>query len=76
MAFGQILQFSGGNLGMYDAVREELGWDGEQGKPEGLIAHAAGPVDDGFCVVEWWTSESDWNSFFSSAFAARLREGR
>ena len=67
MAFGQILQFSGGNLGMYDAVNEELGWNGgEEGKPDGLLAHAAGPTDDGFCVIEWWTSEADWASFFSS----------
>jgi hypothetical protein len=28
-------------------------WDGKQGQPEGLVAHAAGSTDDGFCVIEW-----------------------
>jgi hypothetical protein len=66
MAIGQILQFSGGSIAKYDAVRQELGWDGEAGKPQGLLAHAAGAIDNGFCVVEWWSSEADWDSFFSS----------
>lgn len=66
MAIGQVLQFRGASIEKYDAVRDELGWNGEEGKPEGLIAHAAGSTDDGFCVIEWWTSEADWDSFFAS----------
>jgi hypothetical protein len=69
MAIGQILQFSGASIDKYDAVRAELGWDGEQGKPDGILAHAAGATDDGFCVVEWWESEAAWDTFF----ADRLR---
>ncbi len=65
MATGQTMQFSGTNIDKYDAVKRELGWDGETGKPEGLIAHAVGATDDGFCVIEWWASEDDWNTFFS-----------
>ena len=69
MAIGQILQFSGAGIDKYDAVRQELGWDGEDGKPEGLIAHSAGSTDDGFCVIEWWSSEADWDTFFSERLA-------
>ena len=69
MAIGQILQFSGATIGKYDAVRNELGWDSETNKPEGIIAHAAGSTDDGFCVIEWWESEAAWDTFF----ADRLR---
>jgi hypothetical protein len=69
MAIGQILQFSGASIDKYDAVRAELGWDGDTGKPEGILAHAAGSVDDGFCVIEWWDSEAAWDTFF----AERLR---
>jgi hypothetical protein len=65
MAIGQILQFSGANITKYDAVRHELGWDGEQGKPQGILAHAAGSTENGFCVIEWWNSEGDWDRFFS-----------
>ena len=65
MATGQSMQFSGTSIDKYDAVKKELGWNGDSGKPEGLIAHAVGATDDGFCVVEWWKSEDDWNQFFS-----------
>ena len=66
MAIGQILQFSGASIDKYDAVQKELGWDGEDGKPEGLLAHAAGSTDGGFCVIEWWNAEGDWDAFFGA----------
>ena len=47
MAIGQVLQFSGAGIDKYDAVRAELGWDGETNKPEGIIAHAAGSMETG-----------------------------
>ena len=65
MAIGQILQFSGAKIDKYDAVRAELGWKGDEGKPQGILAHAAGSTADGFCVVEWWSSEGDWDKFFA-----------
>ena len=66
MAIGQVLKFSGTGIDKYDAVQAELGWNGEQGKPSGLLAHAAGATDDGFCVIEWWDSDNSWDTFFSS----------
>ena len=63
MAIGQIMQFSGAGLDKYDAVRRELGWEGDKGKPEGIVAHAAGSTTDGFCVTEWWSSEGAWDKF-------------
>jgi len=69
MAIGQVLQFSGASIDKYDAVRKELGWTGDEGNPKGILAHSAGSTDDGFCVIEWWEAESDWDNFF----ADRLR---
>jgi hypothetical protein len=69
MAIGQVMQFSGASIDKYDAVRHELGWNGETGKPRGILAHASGSTDDGFCVIEWWNSEGEWDKFF----AERLR---
>ena len=69
MAIGQILRFSGAGIDKYDAVQAELGWKDGKGEPAGLIAHAAGSTDDGFCVIEWWESARDWEVFF----AQRLR---
>ena len=65
MAMGHSLQFSGAGVDKYDAVREELGWNAKNGEPEGLVAHAAGSTDDGFCVIEWWSSEGAWDTFFA-----------
>jgi hypothetical protein len=66
MAIGQILRFSGASIDKYDAVQNELGWkDDGTGAPDGLIAHAAGSTDDGFCVIDVWQSAADWDTFFS-----------
>jgi len=65
MAIGQIMQFSGAGLDKYDAVRAELGWVGEEGKPDGILGHAAGATDDGFCVIEWWESKAAWDTFLA-----------
>ncbi len=64
MAMGQVLKFAGVGLDKYDAVTKELGIDGDQGWPDGLVAHAVGATDDGFCVVELWDSREVWGAFF------------
>jgi hypothetical protein len=69
MPIGQMMQFHGTSIDKYDAVKQELGWDGDLNVPAGLVAHAAGKTDDGFCVIEWWNSQADWYTFF----ADRLR---
>jgi len=65
MAIGQVLQFSGAGIDKYDAVQAELGWKGDEGAPDGLIAHAAGATDDGFCVIDLWDSATAWDTFFA-----------
>ena len=32
---------------------------------KGILAHSAGSTDDGFCVIEWWSSEGEWDAFFA-----------
>lgn len=65
MAMGQTMQFLGASIDKYDEVQDALGWHDATGAPEGLLAHAAGKTADGFCVVEWWNAESDWDTFFA-----------
>jgi hypothetical protein len=43
-----------------------LGWDEDKGMPSGLLAHAVGKTDDGFCVIVWRNSEGDWDAFFAA----------
>jgi heme-degrading monooxygenase HmoA len=70
MAMGHVLMFSGGDISMYDAVREALGIHDNVGWPDVLIAHSAGAVPDGFVVAEWWESEDAWNDFFATRLQA------
>jgi hypothetical protein len=60
------LEFPGGSIALYDLVTSELGIEGEEGWPAGLIQHAAGATDGGFVVIETWDSEGAWNEFFAS----------
>jgi hypothetical protein len=40
--------------------------------PQGLLAHAAGPTDEGFRVVDVWASRSEWEQFRDRSPAATL----
>jgi hypothetical protein len=74
MAIGQVLQFSGVGIEKYDAVKSALGWDGNKNAPEGLQAHAAGPTEDGFCVIDVWDSEAAWDTFFADRLTPAFQE--
>jgi hypothetical protein len=47
----------------YEQVARRL----REGKPAGLILHAAGRTDEGFRIVEIWESESAWRVFAALA---------
>jgi hypothetical protein len=42
----------------YDAVARLFGR-----APQGLLVHVAGPTDEGFRIVDVWTSEAAWRAF-------------
>jgi hypothetical protein len=37
--------------------------------PPGLIVHVAGPTDEGFRIIDIWTSEQAWQDFQTRALA-------
>ena len=43
----------------YEQVAARL----REGRPAGLILHAAGKTDEGFRIVEIWESEAAWRFF-------------
>ncbi len=62
MAVGLIMQFSDVDAAKYDAMMKEAGhavW------PAGIISHAAGPTADGWCVVDVWSSQAQFDRFLS-----------
>ena len=66
MAIGLVMQFKG-VLGpdKYDAIMSELGLSAGGGNwPAGIISHVAGATADGWCVVDVWESQGQFDRFF------------
>lgn len=61
MAVGLRLKFNGGTQEQYDAAHAQMGIDAEP--PEGLIFHAAGPIDEGWGIIDFWESREHFDRF-------------
>lgn len=74
MAYGLVLVFEGVTEKDYWAVNDQLGIkkDSDEGYPEGLIAHAGGPTDTGWLVIEMWESKAAQETFMSTRLGAAL----
>jgi hypothetical protein len=74
MAYGLVLVFEGVTEKDYWAVNDQLGIkaDSQEGYPEGLIAHAGGPTDTGWVVIEMWESKAAQEAFMSTRLGAAL----
>jgi len=44
--------------------------------PSGMLYHAAGPTESGFCVVEVWESQEVAQEFFEKTLAAELKNAQ
>jgi hypothetical protein len=73
-----ILEFEGVGEGDYDKVNQILGIDsvtGEGDWPAGLISHTAGPIEDGWRVIEVWESQEDQKAGMGRLGAALQQAG-
>ncbi len=61
MAVGLRLKFNGGTHEQYDALHSRMDIDGDP--PQGLIFHCAGPIDDGWGVIDIWESREAFDAF-------------
>lgn len=72
MALAFIMEFPGVTQRQYDQAldRVQLG-----GKPyQGQIFHAAGPIADGWCVVDVWESQEAFDRFLQAKLGQALQE--
>lgn len=68
MAVGVRLEFEGATQDQYDATyRRSI----EADMPAGLILHSAGPIEDGWGVIDFWESREAFDRFAEK----RLRPG-
>lgn len=59
--FGVMQEMPGVSEAEYKLVERNLGPD----RPAGLVAHAAGPVEGGWRVINVWTDEEAYRRFVS-----------
>lgn len=74
MAYGLVLVFEGLTEQDYWSVNDKLGIkvDSDEGYPEGMIAHAGGPTDTGWVVIEMWESKAAQEAFMNTRLGAAL----
>ena len=72
MAILAIFDAPGHTQAQYDEVRRRVAPDNRL-RP-GLLSHAAGTSEDGFCVVEVWESREALDRFFEQTLSGPLRE--
>lgn len=71
MTVGIRLKFSGGTQANYDAAHAVMEIDTDP--PAGLIVHSAGPIDDGWGVIDFWESRAAFDSFVQERLMPRLQ---
>ena len=52
--------------------RSRARWQVEENPPEGLIFHAAGPIEDGWGIIDFWESREQFDAFLSRVASGRL----
>jgi len=61
MAVGIRLKFAGGTQDQYEAMHSQVRAD--EDPPAGLIFHSAGPIDEGWGVIDFWESRDAFDQF-------------
>jgi len=72
MAVGLRIRFEGGTEQQYDAIHRHM--DIDASPPAGLIFHAAGPVEEGWGILDFWESRDAFDRFAESRLQPAVQE--
>ena len=72
MAIGLRIKFVGATQNQYDALHGAMNVDGDP--PEGLIFHSAGPIEDGWGVIDFWESRGAFDQFVQTRLGPTAQE--
>jgi hypothetical protein len=72
MAIGLIIDWPAGTQRQYDALMDELKFEGTL--PSGELLHAAGPSAPGWRIVDIWETRADFDRFLEQKLAAALQK--
>ena len=64
MAIGLRMRIDGGTQEMYETINATVGV--EEDPPEGLIFHAAGPIEGGWGIIDFWETREHFDRFQES----------
>jgi hypothetical protein len=67
MAIGIRIKLAGITQEQFDAGHDQINPD--RTPPKGLILHASGPVDGGWCILDFWESRQDFDAFAQGVLA-------
>ncbi len=74
MAIGAIFEGDGVSKAQYDQVREQVAPGNKA--PPGMLYHAGGPTENGWCVIEVWESQEALDQFFQQKLGKALQEAK
>jgi hypothetical protein len=72
MAIGLRIKVAGGTKEIYEEVDRKMGV--EDDPPEGLIFHAAGPIEEGWGIIDFWESRGHFDRFSESRLGPAMAE--
>ncbi|HKB52133.1 MAG TPA: hypothetical protein VKC63_12000 [Solirubrobacterales bacterium] len=72
MAIGLRIKFAGGTQEQYEAVNAQM--NVEEEPPAGLIFHSAGPIDEGWGIIDFWESRAQFDSFLAGRLGQAIQE--
>jgi len=71
MAVGLWIKFADGTQEQYDALNAQMGVD--DNPPEGMVFHAAGPIEGGWNVIDFWESRGHFDSFLETRLGPAIQ---
>ncbi len=77
MKIGILMDVPGGTQAQYDETMRNLGLalgQSEEGWPKGILSHTAGPIKNGWRVVDIWESRDDFQKFFKERLGAAVKK--
>ncbi|MBO0778253.1 MAG: hypothetical protein J2P37_05425 [Ktedonobacteraceae bacterium] len=72
MAQTYIMEIPGMTQQQYDKVMDLLQVNGSS--PQGQLFHVAGPIENGWCVVDVWESQEAFEHYFQEKLGQALQE--
>ena|ERR1017187_6461691 len=66
------IKFAGLGAAQFDEIEAAVG--AREDEPEGLIFHSSGPVDDGWSVLDYWETRTQFDSFIAERVLPALDE--